>query len=274
MIGLGSNRLTVCRRGGMSVTQAGRGGMEWLGVRDPSLATPYSAQATAALKAQFPTQWLTIRDYGFAHPALVEYVNAHPIGWGRFIAYYQECEYIQCTGTQWIQTQIAGGVHDITMDVIVTGHTTSDGYSVPWFGQSLDSYSMGYFYYGGYYYYTGPGGYYSKHFSQDELLSLRIIEDGNKAYLYSNGVLIYENNHSITDGGTVVLMRSYNNNPSRKVYSRLKQKTIIGTCAGADVYVIPCYHKTNGTIGMYDVVNDKFYENSGTGTFGKGADVN
>ena len=29
MIGLGSNRLTVCRRGGMSVTQAGRGGMEW-----------------------------------------------------------------------------------------------------------------------------------------------------------------------------------------------------------------------------------------------------
>ena len=69
MIGLGSNRLTVCRRGGMSVTQAGRGGMEWLaGVRMPSWASPYSYQATAALKAQFPTQWPTIRDYGFAHP--------------------------------------------------------------------------------------------------------------------------------------------------------------------------------------------------------------
>lgn len=76
MIGLGSNRLSVCRRGGMSVTQAGRGGMEWLaGGRRPRWSNPYSAQATAALKAQFPTQWPTIRDYGFAHPALVPFIN-------------------------------------------------------------------------------------------------------------------------------------------------------------------------------------------------------
>ena len=80
MIGLGSNRLTVCRRGGMSVTQAGRGGMEWLaGGRMPSWASPYSAQATAALTAQFPTQWPTIRDYGFAHPALVPFINEDPM---------------------------------------------------------------------------------------------------------------------------------------------------------------------------------------------------
>ena len=76
MIGLGSNRLTVCRRGGMSVTQAGKGGMEWLaGGRGPSWSSPYSAQATAALKAQFPTQWPTIRDYGFAHPEIVPLIN-------------------------------------------------------------------------------------------------------------------------------------------------------------------------------------------------------
>ena len=80
MIGLGSNRLTVCRRGGMSVTQAGRGGMEWLaGVRWPRWSTPYSAAATAALKAQFQTQWPTIRDYGFAHPALVPFINEDPM---------------------------------------------------------------------------------------------------------------------------------------------------------------------------------------------------
>ena len=80
MIGLGSNRLSVCRRGGMSVTQAGRGGMELLAVgRMPSWASPYSAQATAALKAQFPTQWQTIRDYGFAHPALVPFINEDPM---------------------------------------------------------------------------------------------------------------------------------------------------------------------------------------------------
>lgn len=78
MIGLGSNRLTLARRGGMSVTQAGRGGMEWLaGGRVPSWSSPYSRQAGEALKAQFPTQWPTIRDYGFAHPEIVGYMNAY-----------------------------------------------------------------------------------------------------------------------------------------------------------------------------------------------------
>ena len=82
MIGLGSNRLTVCRRGGMSVTQAGKGGMEWLaGGRWPSWAQwwlPYSRQAGEALKDAFTAaQWQTIRDYGFAHPEIVGYMNAY-----------------------------------------------------------------------------------------------------------------------------------------------------------------------------------------------------
>ena len=79
MIGLGSNRLTIARRGGMSVTQAGRGGMEWLaGGRWPRWSSPYSAQATAALKDAFTAaQWQTIKAYGFAHPEIVGYMNAY-----------------------------------------------------------------------------------------------------------------------------------------------------------------------------------------------------
>lgn len=37
--------------------------------------------------------------------------------------------------------------------------------------------------------------------------------------------------------------------------------------------LIPCYRKSDGVIGMYDLVEDKFYTNSGTGTFVKGKDV-
>ena len=99
MIGLGSNRLTVCRRGGMSVTQAGRGGMEWLaGGRVPSWASPYSDQATAALKDAFPAaQWQTIRDYGFAHPEIVGYMNAYAPEDAK-IAY----SLVEGIGTRWI----------------------------------------------------------------------------------------------------------------------------------------------------------------------------
>lgn len=108
MIRLGSNRLTVCRRGGMSVTQAGRGGMEWLaGGRRPRWSSPYSAQATAALKAQFPTQWATIRDYGFAHPALVPFINEDPM---------LVCSLIPELGiTRWLIGQIA--VSDMNLNI-------------------------------------------------------------------------------------------------------------------------------------------------------------
>lgn len=37
--------------------------------------------------------------------------------------------------------------------------------------------------------------------------------------------------------------------------------------------LIPCYRITDSVIGMYDIVNNVFYTNAGSGTFTKGADV-
>lgn len=36
---------------------------------------------------------------------------------------------------------------------------------------------------------------------------------------------------------------------------------------------VPCYRKSDNVIGMYDLVNDTFNVNAGSGTFGKGTDV-
>lgn len=38
--------------------------------------------------------------------------------------------------------------------------------------------------------------------------------------------------------------------------------------------MVPCYRKSDGGIGMYDLVSKTFLTNAGTGTFTKGADVN
>ena len=38
--------------------------------------------------------------------------------------------------------------------------------------------------------------------------------------------------------------------------------------------MIPCYRKTDNVAGMYDIVNDVFYTNQGTGVFAVGADIN
>ena len=43
---------------------------------------------------------------------------------------------------------------------------------------------------------------------------------------------------------------------------------------GVDIFeMIPCYRKSDGVIGMYDLVRKKFFTNAGTGSFTKGADV-
>ena len=39
-------------------------------------------------------------------------------------------------------------------------------------------------------------------------------------------------------------------------------------------YFIPCYRKSDNVMGMYDLVNRRFYQNAGTRTFTKGKDVN
>ena len=45
--------------------------------------------------------------------------------------------------------------------------------------------------------------------------------------------------------------------------------------AGVDVvHLIPCYRKDDNVIGMYDVINDRFYQNEGSREFLKGEDVN
>ena len=61
---------------------------------------------------------------------------------------------------------------------------------------------------------------------------------------------------------------SVSSSPSMKLYSFLlydNEKLIRE--------FIPCYRKSDSVIGLYDIVNNVFYTNSGTGTFSKGANV-
>ena len=38
-------------------------------------------------------------------------------------------------------------------------------------------------------------------------------------------------------------------------------------------YLVPCYRKSDNVVGMYDIINSKFYQNKGTGTFLMGTEV-
>ena len=80
MIRLDGNSLAAFRGAGVAGTVQSVAGCELFGAaRSPLWVSPYSAAATRALKAQFPTQWATIRDYGWEHPEIVPFVNEDPM---------------------------------------------------------------------------------------------------------------------------------------------------------------------------------------------------
>lgn len=76
---------------------------------------------------------------------------------------------------------------------------------------------------------------------------------------------------TITFGGTTTnlkLFYGYNANTKGKIayYKHVKSNT--------SYELIPCYRKSDNEIGMYDTVSQTFYTNQGTGSFLKGNDVN
>ena len=56
---------------------------------------------------------------------------------------------------------------------------------------------------------------------------------------------------------------------SVKIYS-----VAINMKSGTDMLFVPCYRKSDSEPGMYDLVNDVFYTNAGTGEFTVGPNVN
>lgn len=279
MIGLGSNRLSVCRRGGMSVTQAGRGGMEWLaGGRVPSWANPYlpySKAAGEALVAQFPTQWPTIRDYGFAHPEIVGYMNAYAPEDAK-IAY----SLVEGIGTRWIRTD--DGAH-IDTGFKATDYAHSYQYDVTWktaqssggsiigtiannagFGQIFVNGSISQLW--------GGVGNQNTNLNAALALDTKYVDsvkfdfDAGKVTRITDGVSQINTHNISTRPSTSAFLYAYNNggSPAQKTKCSFAKVVMYGD--GVKVREMYPFIR-NGVNGMIDVLSGTFYQNAGSGSF-------
>lgn len=158
---------------------------------------------------------------------------------------YQEVEYIQSTGTQYIDTGIGpanvGQTVRIELDFQVTEYVNNT-----WIcgTQELE---CGF-----------SGGFYS-HFtySQTSDYLARTMATGSAKKTTTNKVMLFARDFN----GTITEYR-----PAKvKIYS-------------TSIYIddelvrnfIPCYRKSDNVVGLYDLVNNVFYTNEGTGEFLKG----
>lgn len=189
---------------------------------------------------------------------------------------YQQVEYIESTGSQYIKTNItptsnskieteisfdnlnqqcvwcARGT-DITTNTFTCFYISNSGIRFDYYNNN--SINTGY---------TPTIG-----------AKIKITADKNKLYIDD----ILKSTHNIktfTAGNPINIMASYTENQSSNLSNYSYYKLYSFKVYDNDTLVsdfVPCYRKSDGEIGLYDLVNNNFFSNAGSGTFIKGNDI-
>ena len=205
---------------------------------------------------------------------------------------YQEVEYIESTGTQWINTgfcpttktkaeidieltKLEGGAYKFIMGSRNTTYNTN-GYM--WEVIINPNKLL----------HVQVGDYTTNRIIQKEYTvipgtRMKISFDPSQKQLFVNYEVIEYFNGEVGDKKVdypmYLLTTIYGdqvNMASTKMYA-ISAKLYSTTIYDDDKLVrdfVPCYRKSDGVIGLYDRVENKFYTNSGTGSFQKGEDIN
>lgn len=193
---------------------------------------------------------------------------------------YQQVEYIQSTGAQYLDTGIscAGGVkctlktnvQNANWGYLCGAHALSDPYGrcgvfigsgfglgygniFPNTGSALTNtdYDIEFQTYYNNAYLKVKGGYY--------LAWTTLISDNTQTVTADN-FMIFAQQYAVTYSESLIEAKLY----SLKIYD--SNDDLVGD-------YLPCYRKADNIIGLYNLVDDTFITNQGTGTFIKGPDV-
>ena len=190
----------------------------------------------------------------------------------RLPAAYQEVAYIQSTGTQYIDTGVQPTVSTkinfgINMaeetGAVIIGDCTGEGYPGDYQDWRIFNYS------GVAYFDVGESRVNSGAFAANTYYD---VECGN-FYVKLNGT-------TVAQGTTVT------GNPIGTFTAKIFYRTSGATFSKGRLYYlkmyngatlirdfVPCYRKSDGVAGLYDMVNKSFYTNEGTGSFIVGHNV-
>lgn len=191
-------------------------------------------------------------------------------------AEYQEVEYIQSSGTQWINPGVnAPAIHKLIVDFAITAKTSYPMVYAAYYGgnnvfqlaDSAGNYNMVFA--------SGSAsaqlGSYTLGTSYRAEIDIDsgVAKMGDVSATFSAGttppsVIPYFFARHITSGSGAEHLSSV-----RFYYSK-----IIGSNDTIMRELYPCYRKSDNVVGLYDNANKTFYTNNGTGSFVAGPDVN
>ena len=195
---------------------------------------------------------------------------------------YQEVEYIESTGTQYIDTGVPARVHircEIDAQCITTNPVDQTLLGGNGTGTQNDVVVIGYNYnsnFNSYYYYVQSAFVDLRGIVDTNRHSFVInFESGNEQFIVDGIVKAqYTSTYTATTSSTTLhLFRRPNGNQS--FYGRLYALRIYDYLNGGKMIreFIPCYRKSDNVAGLWDKANKVFYTNAGSGTFIVGPDL-
>lgn len=193
-------------------------------------------------------------------------------------AEYQQVDYIESSGTQYIDTgykpnerseyeldfEFAEFYESITGFVFgsrISGTQEATGFTAN--VSSINKYN-----------YLGRGSFYAEirnnELSLNTNYNFKIKNDG----FIVNGITKDTTQNTLTGIATFNLYIFNSNNGSLSTGSKIKLKKFKIYENNVTVKnFIPCYRKSDNVVGLYDLVNKVFYTNAGTGAFTYGSEV-
>ena len=194
----------------------------------------------------------------------------------RLPAEYQEVEYIESKGAQYFFTDIP--IQDnLTVDSVQTfnggdtylfGGYTDTGFRIcfnGYYASHLQSSYNGYYSWGS----VNPDNTTKYHVVQTQKYGMQIgyVDGTQKLSSARTGMTPSGSGYCVAFG-----QRQQAGTVNEKYYGKVYSLKVLQDTKLLANY-IPCYRKSDGEIGMYDLVLQKFYTNEGTGVFLKGNDV-
>ncbi len=178
---------------------------------------------------------------------------------------YQYVDYVQSSGTQYINTGVkATSKTALEIDAKTTTGTSTFGVALGDNNFNLTSNGVNeYFYWGS----SGAVGYTSTYIAQKNRYKL----DQGKCYI--NGNLVATTSGTFNSNRDIYLFGRNGSNALDDAGTTY----IYGCKIWEDGFLvrnyIPCYRISDSVIGLYDTITGVFYTNAGTGTFVAGASV-
>ena len=189
---------------------------------------------------------------------------------GRLPSEYQEVEYIESTGTQYILTEIYPQF-DWQFELKFSDFTIGSTSNPPTFFSTEKNES-------GYYYALNQNTF--NYTNVTDSFNFGITNSSNIDTISFDGTSIsyngvakktFESNNHTSIYRLLLFRNRLDGNARYASFKLYSFKVFNGDNTLYDL--IPCYRKSNNEIGLYDLINNVFYTNQGTGVFKKGNDT-